>query len=580
MSPGPGRPGLTRTLRKWGPFSALMAAVVLLGVLVVVDDPAPAASPGREPGRPAEGVDADRIGAPAPVGRMPPTHAEASEAGTASDYDWGGTCDTDRGTVELPSVRAAPCVPAFEGDNGGATYPGVTGEAVRIVWYDASEAGGLDSLLSSAGLSDTPEQQFETILDWVELLSSVSETYGREVEVVRYVASGGLDDAVAAQSDAERIASEIEPFAVLGGPPSDGGAFAGELARNGIICLAARSACPSACSTSALQLGDRTGHLPVRGGAHRLDDAGEDNAGLEGTAEFAGDAELRSSQRRFGVVHFDQDPPVMTSCPDSRGWPEDFTVETYLLDFATMPRVGSEIMAKMKAAGVTTVIFAGDPLMPVYLTSAAEAIDYRPEWIFTGTVLTDTNAFGRMYDQAQMAHAFGVSQTGVPVAPEAGGALNLYRWYFGADSYPPARASYEVLLANLPRLFTGIQLAGPDLTPETFERPVPGAPSGGDPVSPQQSNGHWGFFENTDYNGTDDLAEIWWDVDAEGPDETGREGRGMWRYARGGAGSPPTSRPIRPPSNARGTVTRFEELPPELAPPDYPPPPGSPAASQ
>lgn len=514
---------------------------------------------------------------------MPPTHAEASEAGTASDYDWGGTCDTDRGTVELPSVRAAPCVPAFEGDNGGATYPGVTGEAVRIVWYDASEAGGLDSLLSSAGLSDTPEQQFETILDWVELLSSVSETYGREVEVVRYVASGGLDDAVAAQSDAERIASEIEPFAVLGGPPSDGGAFAGELARNGIICLGCALGMPECrvLDNAPYNWGTEPATSQFVAGLTAWMTPGEDNAGLEGPAEFAGDAELRSSQRRFGVVHFDQDPPVMTSCPDSRGWPEDFTVETYLLDFATMPQVGSEIMAKMKAAGVTTVIFAGDPLMPVYLTSAAEAIDYRPEWIFTGTVLTDTNAFGRMYDQAQMAHAFGVSQTGVPVAPEAGGALNLYRWYFGADSYPPARASYEVLLANLPRLFTGIQLAGPDLTPETFERAlfrVP--PSGGDPVSPQQSNGHWGFFENTDYNGTDDLAEIWWDVDAEGPDETGREGRGMWRYARGGARFTPDEPPDPAPFEREGTVTRFEELPPELAPPDYPPPPGSPAASQ
>lgn len=584
------RTGIRRWIGKWGPFVAIMASMALLAVLVVVRDGSEAAS--EDPahstsdaatsgtGEPSDELLAEP-GAPPPVGRMPLTYSEAVQAGTVGEHDWGDRCDNDSGTVMVPTVYAPPCVPLFDGDNGGATSIGVSADSIEVVWYDVSQSGGLESLLGGEELLDSSEAQFSTLSDWVELFSAVTETYGREVRLERFEATGGLGDAVASLADAERIAQDIEPFAVLGGPPNDGGAFARELARNGIICLGCTLGLPDCKvledapylwgvepSTSQFVAGVRAWLTP-----------GPDNEGLDGPAEFAGDPSLASQQRRFGVVHFDQDPPVMTKCPKARPWPEGFTVESYLLDFATMGQQGAEIVAKMASAGVTTIIFAGDPVMPIYLTNAAEAIDYHPEWVFTGTVLTDTNTLGRLYDQSQMAHAFGVSQTGVPVASGAGGALALYRWYFGEEAFPDAAVAYQVLLANVPRLFRGIQLAGPDLTPGTFERAqfrIP--PAGGDPVNPQQSNGRWGFFDEVDYNGSDDLAEIWWDPDAEGPDEADRDGRGMWRYAHGGARFTPDDPPDPAPFDPTDSVARFEELPAAARPPDYPPPPGAPAA--
>lgn len=572
-----------RTLRKWGPFTAIMAALALIGVLVVVDDANSAGEvASSEDGSSTSEVSTeDEVGAPAPTGEMPITYDEAVAAGTEGDHEWGDDCDTDRGTVELPNVHAQPCVPTFEGDNGGDIGPGVTGDTIRIVHYDASESGSLDSLLGSAGLKDTPEQQWQTVQDWMELFSSVTETYGREIELVRYQASGGFDDVVAAQADAERIAQDIKPFAVMGGPPTDGGAFAEQLARNGIICLGCAIGLPECkmlenapytWGTSAA-----TSHF-VSGLIAWVEGAG-DSEGLSGNAEFAGDPELQTTERSIGVVHFDQDPPVISQCPGESYWGEDWPIESYLLDFATMPQVATEIVAKMKGQGVTTIVFGGDPLMPIYLTGAAESIDYYPEWVFTGTVLTDTNSFARLYNQNQMAHAFGVAQTGVPVASEAGGALDLYRWYFGEDSFPDARAGYAVVGQNVPRVLRGIHMAGPELTPETFERGqfrLP--PTGGNPVDPQQSHGNWGFFENLDYNGVDDLAEIWWDPDIEGYDENDRLGKGMWRYAHNGERFTPNNPPTPAPFVEKDTVTRFEELPERALPPSYPPPAGSPAA--
>ena len=86
---------------------------------------------------------------------------------------------------------------------------------------------------------------------------------------------------------------------------------------------------------------------------------------------------------------------------------------------------------------MTSVIFSGDPVAPQSLTRAATSQDYFPEWIISGSVLTDTAAFGRTYDQRQWAHAFGVSfgaaRTGVT------GAITLYKWYFGTGSARPHR---------------------------------------------------------------------------------------------------------------------------------------------
>ena len=63
---------------------------------------------------------------------------------------------------------------------------------------------------------------------------------------------------------------------------------------------------------------------------------------------------------------------------------------------------------------MTTVLFAGDPLTPGYLTKEATAQKYFPEWVVLGAAYSDTSLFGRGYDQQQWKHAFGVSSLYVP----------------------------------------------------------------------------------------------------------------------------------------------------------------------
>ena len=54
-------------------------------------------------------------------------------------------------------------------------------------------------------------------------------------------------------------------------------------------------------------------------------------------------------------------------------------------------------------------MFVGDPIYPVFYTEAASKQNYHPEWINTGSALTDTTFFARAYDKSQWNHNFGLS---------------------------------------------------------------------------------------------------------------------------------------------------------------------------
>lgn len=574
-------------LRRYGPLALIVVLLVAVGAVVVVaggddDDPAaPDEAAGDDPFADGE------VGAPDPIGRMPLTYAEADEAGTVDDLDWGERCDPATGRVKVPTVYAAPCVPAFDGDNGGATTSGVTAEEVTVVRYVGDASTDLTALLGSMDVNDSAGAQLQTMRDFVEIYSSRAELYGRTIEVVDYQATGASNDVVAAQADATQIATELEPFAVIGGPQQDRGTFAQTLTSHGIVCVDCAGAVPAAMLEEMRPL--VWSPLPsaeqfigtLAAWAANLEDLSPEAAAEAGNASFAGDPEMRDRPRKNGVIHYDQDPPLFPLADEDL--PEGIEIlESYVLDFATLAQKATELVAKFKAEGITTIEFLGDPIMPIYLTTAATEQGYFPEWVITGTYLTDSNIFGRQYDPRQMAHAFGISQLAAPTEQDLQDPIRLYRWYFGGDdTMPPARAQYGPLQSPARFLVNGIHMAGPDLTAETFARGqfrIP--PAGGGPTTPQISFGRWGFFEAVDYHGIDDSTEIWWDPTVTAVDETGATGEGVWRRAHGGLrfineDDTPSPNPFADPGD---TVTVLDELPEQDTPPDYPPPPDSPAA--
>ena len=81
----------------------------------------------------------------------------------------------------------------------------------------------------------------------------------------------------------------------------------------------------------------------------------------------------------------------------------------YTIDPARLQEQGAAMIGRLKAAGVTTVFFTGDPIAPRTFTEEATRQEYFPEWVINGSILTDVAAFGRTYDQQSAGHVFGIT---------------------------------------------------------------------------------------------------------------------------------------------------------------------------
>jgi len=561
-----GGPGV---LAKWGPLAAIVAVLaVVLGVLVGTDPVGvQAGEPAREPGT-TVGDDEQVI----PEGVLPFSLAEAR--GQVDEIDWGPRCDTSTGMLALPLSPNRECMAPYDGPPGGATETGVTDDAIKVVVYTAMENDPvLEFVYSQINNDDTSTQQWATYQGYDEILRTYMETYGRRVELVRYTGTGAITDAVAATADAETIARDLKPFAVIGGPLMTE-AFAETLAANGVMCI---SCTPGQTSEWYEERDPYVYDVLKNASQYTLQAAEYVGKRLAGRkAEFGGD-DVADRERRFGLVYLSLSKQAETLREGFESTlADEYGVE--LADVASFSNPVSlagearEILARMKSRGVTTIIYTGDPLAPQTLTRTATEQDYYPEWVISGSALVDTTIFGRTYDQTQWRHAFGPSNLFARVSPEVAGAAHLYEWFHGEP--PPASTSAPLILPNLQFLYSVLQGVGPNLTHETFKDVLFHAPIiEGNVISPQISWGERGIYPGVDYAGVDDGTEIWWDPDATGPDETGTEGRGMWTYVDGGRRYLPGEWPDTSPKvfDPDGAVSLYTEEPPGVDLPDHEP---------
>jgi len=282
-------------------------------------------------------------------------------------------------------------------------------------------------------------------------------------------ASGSPDDDAAARADAIRVATEVKAFASFGGP-GETEAYAQELAARGVLCL---GDCMLASSQSFVDT--RAPHIWLTLPA--VDQSATHWANFvarelnDRPAEFAGEPAFTKQKRVFGLVRFDESFAGFQQAGKSfvRLLKEQgvrlAADAPYELDIAKGQENARNTIAKLKAAHVTTVLFAGDPLTPSYLTTEATAQKYFPEWVVLGAAYSDTSLFGRTYDAAQWKHAFGVTSLYVPTPQSLDQYSQILVWQTGKE---PAAKTYKVLIQAPLIFYTALHLAGPDLTPQTF----------------------------------------------------------------------------------------------------------------
>ncbi|MER3452482.1 MAG: hypothetical protein C4321_08380, partial [Chloroflexota bacterium] len=394
------------------------------------------------------------------------------------------------------------------GDNGGATARGVTPTTIKVAYRVLNERGFQQTLaeLAGASLVDTPETIRKTVTALAEYFNARFQFYGRKLSIVFYdgkgsntteLLGGGRDKA---EADAITVADQIGAFADLSATSEP---YANALARRGVIGFGTpylsrawhEQRAPFAWSLATD--GTLVSELAAEYGVKRL---------CGRPARYAGGA-LAGRPRVFATLA-PENSWYQESVENARrifreGGCDPGVNRKYVLDLGTMSNQAANIIPALKSAGVTTVFCGCDPILPVFLSGVANRERYYPEFIVTGTALTDTDIVGQLWDQTFASHAFGVSSLSDPVPPQSTIAYEAYKTV--RDDEPAF--SVDLVYYQMYMLAIGVQLAGPRLTPATFEQGMFRYPARTGPV------GLWRFGPG-DRTAANDVREIYWDPSA------------------------------------------------------------------
>ncbi len=532
------------SMRRWGPIAAIVVVIAIIVAVVAMgggDDDDTATDAGT-----TDTTEGSTDVTTADGDVTYPLTFSAAEAAGLDDLDWGERCDTERGQLAIPSYYASECVLPWDGsDNGGATERGVTADAIKVVVYVGPDDDPIINYITDAIQNDdTSEDVKDTITKHFQMLETYYEFYGRSIDLQFYESEGIASDAAVARADAVKIAEEMDPFIVLGAPALTT-AFGEELNARGIMCYS----CGGGTREQILDIRNAEAPLFYGGGLdneqariHNVEVVAKQVAGRP--AEHAGDPAMQSQERVFGYLYIETSEDSAASAQAYSDALAEQGVELaamvpYVLDPATLQETAANSITRLKDAGVTTVIFAGDPIAPRDFTQEATAQGYFPEWFLNLSTLIDTNVFSRTYDQQQWAHAFGISALSTRIDAEAFGEITgrkIYSWFHGEE--PAAVDTIGVLVPAPNWLATMLQRTGPNLTYQTFndavfayEAPVRGVIS---PSATWGNHGRWDQLEGADWEGIDDVTKIWWDPEDTAKDEIQNEGQGVWQFVDGG----------------------------------------------
>ena len=568
MEPTQGRTGGGKrpsAARRYGPLIVIVAIVAIVAIVVAVSG--------------GGGNDSNKVstGTGGSSGNgIPKQPWPIFTPATKDSVKWGPNCNTELGTVKIPYDYASPCAKPSSGDNGGATADGVTGDSIKIVVYQGDPAKNplQAATVRGSGADVDNASARTTYTGYFDLFQKYYNFYGRKLDVVFFPGTGAPDDPVTAKADADAIA-DMHPFAVMSGPTQTP-VWTNELAARHVMCVGNCSlAVPQKTVEENSQYLYGVGPTPEQAGLMTAKLVTTELAGKK--AVYGGDA-VKNKTRVFGVAHYDtvdgQQKEAFATLRDAltKGGVKIAADLPFQLDLNRGQENARTMIAKLKQAGVTTVVYTGDPLTPGNLTKEATAQNYFPEWVIGSNVLVDIAVFGRTYDQQQWQHAFGLALTQARVNQDANPAYTMYKWFNGT---PPPNNTYGVILADLAQTMNGINMAGPKLTPETFKAALYNAPVlGGTPLSPRTSRGKHGLWPGIDVGGTDDTGLIWWNPKARGENEIGVVGDGLYEYAAMGKRWTLGDMPSTDPGlfDASKSITIFTSIPEQYQVPNYPSP--------
>jgi len=429
-----------------------------------------------------------------------------------------------------------PCVPYFDGDNGGATAKGVTRDEIKVIVYndwgvrgdlntaydpDQEPSGG--SLIGGAGLNNS--NIVRTFKAHLRYFTERFQTYGRFVRFIGYPSQGGGSSCAQRGGDASSAALDYEPFAAI------------DFSFGNTSCFTDQIAAEHHVMTFGINW-DLPGYVyennkPYIFGFFPDQDIEASwtaslicrTLGGEKRARFAGSEDLRGRTRTFGLVsrkrqyEFPEDrvgSDIAERVKDQCGRTFDKAIVYSESGTGNSGPSAGEIVAQFNAENITTVVCVCPNDRLRQMQNSAEGEDYFPEWIYDhgnrmiqsstirGTHLDGMKGFGithfwRLPEMREQYHYRAYKSEEPNTEPNLGQNANIY---------------YQLL-----NLFTGLQAAGPGLTAESVRKGMFTFRYGNqaDGFMPTGGYGPYHPRAQGDFSFIDSAALFWWDPNGQEP---------------------------------------------------------------
>lgn len=418
--------------------------------------------------------------------------------------------------------QSPPCVPIWTGtDNGGATAFGVTADEIRIVVPELSTSNG---------------QYAQIAKDLENYFNLRYEFYGRKLRLIPTFEEFAGGDPEAVQAAAAENAKELhKAFASTDAEYDGGGTYRRLLAQKKIISV---MEVPFVSEQYLRQFHPYMWAYPMESDG-MLSSLGEwlCKRVAHAPAAHAGNPVYRGQARKLGLLTQEFDPFIDTrplkeqlqGCGVELAY--DFANQNIIL---SGPDAWQTQMGEMRTRGVTSVICLCFSLELLNIQTAATNQGYFPEWIVTPYW---NNHFASVMRLLPQQNLFGITvlPRDVAVAHDAG------MWAVkevNPSGYPSSWNTTDVrrnklgnAYKNLLVLASGIQMAGPNLTPETFAEALEQTifPNPDHPTEPGKVR-----FAGGVHSMVMDAAEWWWSQSAQSPYNDFGGSSGAWCYVDGG----------------------------------------------
>jgi hypothetical protein len=417
------------------------------------------------------------------------------------------------GLKQFTDFPEAPrCVPHT--GNPGATYPGVTAKTIKLVYFREKDNPVVRGILQSQDLYSDPDDQRRFMAAMETFINKRYELYGRKVQIAFWQspceAAPPVDSCF--RNDARALVAQEKPFAVVYDNNTNTPAFFDELSRLRVINFGGWH------FTDSFNTAHRPYHYDAQmGGDTQAEITGEywckKLAGKK--ARYAGSSDLQAKVRKVALFYVNTPvnvPPAQHLAKIIRGCGTEVEEVRYEPDTATASSQATSQVAQAKNSGATTVMYFSDPIGPAFGTKAMTTQNWFPEHVLVGSGLIDYDVLARLYDPQQWVHAFGPSN--VVVYRPRSQQESAITWRAAGNKGTPYTSaqlpwSYWAVVA------AGIQMAGPSLTPLTFESALLSGRVDTLPwTSTHDSHTAWTHFGSGDYTAGSDQKQCYWDPNA------------------------------------------------------------------